>query len=226
MAADTATAPLSTSPTVDAPVTLRPPTVTTPASTTAAPSSSPAPPTLAWLQGVWHVTHSTLPMWKKSRNVQIRYDRIPDTAPPQLDDTVTYQELTGQKLKTVRGVDRPSTPPDNAAAGGGDGSDERTLASAAYTWRGNGLLAVATSRWEILGHGDEKSVGNRWVVTYFAKTVFTPAGIDILSRDKDGLRQESLSAIKAALAELGGDLAQLATDMFEVQIDNATQSAE
>ncbi|KAJ7361587.1 hypothetical protein DFH08DRAFT_844622 [Mycena albidolilacea] len=50
---------------------------------------------------------------------------------------------------------------------------------------------VATSRWQLLGFrtaSESNSSDSEWVVTYFASTLFTPAGLDIHSHSKDGLR--------------------------------------
>jgi hypothetical protein len=137
--------------------------------------------------------------------------------PAQIDDVVTYQSLGSDKIKTVHGVDKafeiPSIgpPPGDAT----DASEER--ASLGYNWRGKGWLVIATSKWEILGYGEE-GTGNRYVVTYFAKTLFTPAGVDFYSRTGN-LMPETIEEIKAGLAGLGGEVAKLAGDVFEVQMD-------
>ncbi|EFQ92757.1 hypothetical protein CFE70_000584 [Pyrenophora teres f. teres 0-1] len=188
-----------------------------------APSSLPAtagstsltPPLLSWLSGVWNVTHSTLPMWKKSRNVQITYNAIPSTSPAQIDDLVTYQNLTSDKVKTAKGIDKPFEVPNADAVGEVEGGERASLG---YNWRGKGLLMIATSKWEILGYGDEEGTENSWVVTYFTKTLFTPAGIDFYSR-KGGLAPQTIEDIKTGLKELGSDLAKLADDIFEVKVD-------
>ncbi|RYN27863.1 hypothetical protein AA0112_g7713 [Alternaria arborescens] len=179
------------------------------------PSPSLAPPALSWLSGSWNVTHSTLPMWKKSRNVRITYTAIPSTQPAQIDDVVTYQSLGAEKIKTVHGVDKPFDVPNTASASGTEGGE---VASLGYNWRGKGWLVIATSKWEILGYGDEEGTDNSWVVTYFAKTLFTPAGVDFYSR-KGNLTSQTIESIKAGLAELGGDVAKLAGEVFEVQTD-------
>ena len=182
---------------------------------TTAASPSLTPPLLSWLSGSWSVTHSTLPMWKKSRNVQITYKAIASTSPPQIDDLVTYQNLTSDKVKTVTGVDKPFEVPNTEAAPEAEGGERASLG---YNWRGKGLLMIATSKWEILGYGDEEGTGNSWVVTYFAKTLFTPAGIDFYSR-KGSLAPKTIEDIKAGLAALGGDVATLAEQLFEVKMD-------
>ncbi|KAL6710502.1 hypothetical protein ACN47E_008550 [Coniothyrium glycines] len=183
------------------------------------PSASPSipPPSLSWLQGSWNVTHSTLPMWKKSRNVRITYTPIPDTTPTQIDDIVTYQSLGSTSLKTIHGVDKPFEVPNTAS------TDATDAASLAYNWRGKGWLMIASSKWEILGYGDEEGSGNSWVVTYFAKTLFTPAGVDFYSR-KGSLTPQTIQSIKAALAGLGGDVAKLAADVFEVELDQESKA--
>ncbi|KAJ4290301.1 hypothetical protein N0V90_010517 [Kalmusia sp. IMI 367209] len=179
---------------------------------TTEPSPSISPPTLQWLSGPWNVTHSTLPMWRKNRNVVITYSPIDSTSPPQIDDLVTYQPISSSSTKTVRGVDKPFSVPNTAE--GGDG--ER--ASLAYNWRGKGWLKIASSKWEILAYGDEEGTGNAYVVTFFAKTLFTPAGVDVYSR-KGVLKVETVEAIKAGLAELGGEVAKLAAEIFEIAMD-------
>jgi len=167
-------------------------------------------PSLDFLQGTWHVTHSTLPMWKSKRNVSITYTALEPSVPSitpektdRLDDLVKYQGLHSDKEHTVHGVDKAC-----------DGSTDT------WDWRGKGWLAVASSHWEVLGWGDNGVDKDVWVVTYFAKTLFTPAGIDVYSRRRSGLGQETLQEIKAALAEIEGSKFQgVVQDLFEVTID-------
>ena len=149
-----------------------------PPTTSSAPSGNFVPPDVAFLQGKWHVTHSTLPMWKKSRNVTITYTPLPHNA-ELLDDLVEYQPLNSSKKKKVEGIDTP---------------DAHT--KAAYSWRGKGLLKIASSHWQVLGYGEEDG---GWAVTYFKKTLFTPAGIDVYARQKSGLSESLLKQIRAEL---------------------------
>lgn len=160
--------------------------------------------------------------------MRITYTRIPGTNPVQLDDEVSYQALSSTKLKTINGVDKPFDIPAVVAGGAdkangvaeGQVSVEET-ASLGYNWRGKGFLMVASSKWEILGYGDEElEVGeNQWVVTYFAKTMFTPAGVDFYSR-KGQLKPDMVERLKAALAGLGGEVGALATQVFAVGMDH------
>ncbi|KAL8891279.1 MAG: hypothetical protein Q9215_001692 [Flavoplaca cf. flavocitrina] len=153
-------------------------------------------------------------MWKSKRNVRITYTPLPAPS-AQVDNLVRYQTLTSSKEKRVEGIDTPS-----AGAKGGE-----------WDWRGKGWLKVASSHWEVLGWGDlgsdpmledgkAEGEGNQWVVTYFAKTLFTPAGIDVYSRRKEGVGRELLERIKD---ELGGSgdaaVKKLAGEVFEVVRD-------
>jgi len=78
---------------------------------------------------------------------------------------------------------------------------------------------IASSHWEILGYGDGVE-GEQWVVTYFEKTLFTPAGVDIYSRGKEGLSEALLAGIREALKG-GGDgvVGKLEGELFEVGRD-------
>ena len=132
----------------------------------------------------------------------------------KIDDVVTYQSLSSNKIKTVHGVD--------TAAGEGD--------IGGWDWKGKGWLWIARSHWEVLGWGDDSSPsspsnpgndeGNQWAVTYFAKTLFTPAGIDVYSRRKEGVTEEVLEGIKRALGEMEDEgLRGLVGGLFEVGRD-------
>ncbi|KAI9669560.1 MAG: hypothetical protein M1817_004603 [Caeruleum heppii] len=177
------------------------------------------PPSTKWLQGTWHVTHSTLPMWRDKRNVQITYSILPPASTQKMDDLVSYQPLGSDKVKNIHGVDTACGPDTDA-----------------WDWRGKGLLTIATSHWEVLGHGECDEISrtissetngpanysDQWVVTYFAKTLFTPAGIDIYSRTSAGLPIPILKDIKTALTGLDDeDVKKLSGDIFEVKHDKA-----
>lgn len=188
---------------------IRPPTFSK-----AGPSADFILPTIPWLSETWHVTHSSLPMWNSKRNVQIKYtplppssDAVPAESTDRLDDLVSYQSLSNAKVHTIEGVD--------AASGEGRGE---------WDWRGKGWLKIASSHWEVLGWGEEEGTGNKWVVTCFAKTLFTPAGVDFYSKDQGGLHPETIEAIKQRLAAVEDDgIRKMAGDLFEVKIDDARQ---
>ena len=169
-------------------------------------------PGVAFLLGTWHVTHSTLPMWRNKRNVRISYSRLAPSSPSiaaeetdRLDDVVTYQSLDSDKVHTVHGVDKSS----------GETRDT-------WDWRGSGWLKIASSHWEVLGWGDEGGTGadNSWVVTYFAKTLFTPAGVDVYSRRQQGLSQDTVQQIKAVLIAIEGqEFRALAESLFDIDTE-------
>ncbi|KAJ7225369.1 hypothetical protein GGX14DRAFT_420202 [Mycena pura] len=89
--------------------------------------------------------------------------------------------------------------------------------------RGKGLLMIATSRWQLLGfniHTSADSDEPEWVVTYFASTLFTPAGLDIYSRSKDGLSDQFIEGLVEEIGALDA-VAHLVKDggMFRISHD-------
>lgn len=168
-------------------------------------------PTFDWLRGPWNVSYSTLPLWKDKQNVRITYsmtgsrgdslDRIPD-----LDDHVESQKVGKDKTSHIHGISRPV-------------EVEGLAHGLAYSWRGKGWLKIASSDWEILGFGTDTQNGeeNDWIVTFFSKTLFTPAGIDIYTRSTKNLSDTTLRTIKTALEGLSDDkFTAIAKSIFEV----------
>lgn len=141
-------------------------------------------PPLEWFCRTWAVTHSTLSMWRSASNVRITYKELPGG---RLDDLVEYEK--SGSLKNVAGIDSP-------------------LAPGSWKWRGEGymgLMRLITSHWEILGCGERPGADGqpeRWIVTWFQKTLFTDEGIDILTDRQEGLSEETLSTIMASLKAL------------------------
>lgn len=138
----------------------------------------------------------------------------------RLDDLVEYQGLGSEKVKTVTGVDTASF------AGQGN--------TGIWDWRGKGWLKIASSHWEVIGWGGSSSSsessaegevagageGPAWAVTYFEKTLFTPAGIDVYSRTKEGLPSKLFEEIKNALGEVPDERVKaLKEQIFEVKRD-------
>jgi hypothetical protein len=145
-------------------------------------------------------------MWRKAKNVRITYKILPAaTAGGEvcLDDTVESvptQKTWMPQPKAIRGVDTPD----------GDG---------AWAWRGKGLLKVASSKWEVLGWGEKE--GERWVVTWFAPSLFTPAGVDVYSSRKEGVSEGLYVEIEGALKGLQAkEVAELCrSEMMAVKIE-------
>ena len=106
----------------------------------------------------------------------------------------------------------------------------------AYHWRGNGLLKVSSTEWEVspepfvlllrfkdddedkrltnsaqvIGHGEG------WAVTFFAKALFTPAGLDIYVREPSSMSDERLEDLVRTIQGLSGEVGELAKGFFEV----------
>lgn len=134
-----------------------------------------------------------------------------------LDDTVESEPTERTLLpqpKAIRGIDTP---------------DRKVVA--AWNWRGRGWLRIASSHWEVLGWGErdlvvDGAVGKggekeRWVVTWFAPSLFTPAGVDVYSDRKEGgsegLVKEVLSTLEGmSCVEVSG---VCRNDMRAVKID-------
>ncbi len=203
------------------PIHLRAPTSCTTAQT-AASTSTCTIPTIPQLtsSSPWHIIQTTLPLWKDKRNVHINYAAASNS---RLDDTVVYQTASGStKTKTVHGIDTPS---------GGDGVD------GVWEWRGKSWLKIASSHWEVLGcscGGEEErdedeeeetaaaaaaAASAWWVVVFFEKTLFTPAGLDILSPAKT-LDEAVVARIILALGESEDErVRELSKGFFAVEQD-------
>jgi hypothetical protein len=145
-------------------------------------------------------------MWRKAKNVRITYKIIPPSTPsgPTLLDDEVCSEPTQKTLmpqpKSIKGIDTPD----------GEG---------AWNWRGKGWLKIASSHWEVLGWGERD--GERWVVTWFAPSLFTPAGVDIYSSRKEGLSKGLYGDIMSGLEGLEAkDMAELCKEeMRAVKIE-------
>lgn len=88
---------------------------------------------------------------------------------------------------------------------------------------------IATSKWQLLGFNvspttqsasSESTTEPEWVVTHFEQTLFTPAGLDIYSRSKDGLSDTFIEGLVEEIS-LVGEVGALVKDggMFRVPHD-------
>ncbi|KAJ2899439.1 hypothetical protein MKZ38_003054 [Zalerion maritima] len=190
----------------------------------------PPPPSLSWLLRTWSVTDSTLAMWRNARNVRITYIALPgnSSGAARVDDVVEYEALNGKGgVKSVKGIDTAASPPEATAttgtAGGGkeEGGEEQRVAE--WDWRGKSWLFFVSSHWEVLGWGEERitvkskneggeeveeEATERWVVTWFAPTVFTKEGVDFYCDRREGLsegtRERLMEAFKREFGEKEG----------------------
>ncbi|ROV92594.1 hypothetical protein VMCG_08907 [Cytospora schulzeri] len=184
-------------------------------------SSTFTNPPLEWLHRTWCVTHSTLQMWRRARNVRITYTPLAPEATssggsprPRVDDLVEYEKSTGKGgVKTVEGID---------TAASEDGS------TGSWDWKGKGVLGFVSSHWEVMGWGERPVEGGegggggteRWAVTWFAPTLFTKEGIDLYSDRKEGMSPALAEEILAGLKVLGAKeiVEMVEADMKEVEI--------
>ncbi|KAL2007692.1 hypothetical protein VTN00DRAFT_7674 [Thermoascus crustaceus] len=260
----------------------KPPSSTKPHNTTSPQVTPLNPPDLSFMTSSstpWHVTLSTLPMWRTNRNVRIRYTLLepskpllgssgPEPTKPgkkknaslRLLDRVTYQSQS-QSLKSKS---RPGTESESGSGSGENESKDKVHcvmgvdtaittrgkddegSTWGWEWRGSGWLRLASSRWEVLGYGtittipgptEEDGAGPvqaggdgqeermDWMVTYFSKTLFTPAGIDIYARPRAVVPEELLAGIKRGLKDTGDVvLGRLAEELFPVRHDSDSTS--
>lgn len=95
---------------------------------------------------------------------------------------------------------------------------DRTLDVGRFKWRGNGLLSIASSKWQVLGCNTSEAEGShRWAVTFFERTLFTPAGLDIYARSAKGIPEPLLKEIIEEIKTVGGDVAALSEGFFEIE---------
>lgn len=126
------------------------------------------------LSGTWFIISSNFPMWLDGTktNPTFNYTVAEKKGKTFLIDEVKY--FKNGKTKSINGFDYLN--PNNDKA---------------FTWQGKGFLAIAKSHWEIKLI-DEK---NEWAVIWFSKTLFTPEGVDIISK-KQKLDESIIEEIK------------------------------
>lgn len=143
--------------------------------------------------------------------MSITYTPISDVDSPQdikrFDDLVEYYPASaklGSRPSTVAGTDH-------------------TLGAGRFKWRGNGLLFIASSKWQVLGCNMSEAEGSHpWAVTFFEETLFTPAGLDILVRSAEGIPEPLLEEIREKTKAVGGNVATLSDAFFEVKRTKVT----
>ncbi|KAL2116437.1 hypothetical protein VTJ04DRAFT_8605 [Mycothermus thermophilus] len=191
-------------------------------------SPNSAPP-LPFLYRTWTVTHSTLSMWRSARNVRITYGELPPLNKTnkkgedqqqylRMSDLVEYESASGKGgVKSIEGID-------TATSSGNDGTGAWDWKGKNWLLR----LLAGTSHWEVLGWGervvpkttttatttadqeeaegaaaaaaDDEAQVERWMVTWFAPTLFTAEGLDVYSDRKEGGSKE---LVEEVLKELG-----------------------
>lgn len=129
----------------------------------------------ATLGGKWFVVASNFPMWLDAKNTNPAFtysDFRMEKNELLFDDLVTYKK--DGKEKKIKGTDHQ------------EGDQPK------FVWKGKGLLGLVRSKWQVLAT-DPKG---QWLVISFEKTLATPAGVDLLSRQQRMAEKE----IKSILA--------------------------
>lgn len=141
------------------------------------------------LHGDWHVRATSFPMWLdgKRQRPAIRYAPGKQSGHDGLIDIVRYDQAG--RSRVIRGFDRPL--------------DE---ANSRFVWRGSGWLFPFVSRWTIR---DFDEAGG-WMFITFDRTLFTPAGCDLLVRDP-AMNEDAVRGRLAAIATRLPDISAFGT---------------
>lgn len=136
-------------------------------------------PLIQTIVGTWFICSTNFPMWLKGDKTSPTFtysitDKKGETN--VLLDEVKY--VKNGKIKTLTGFDYQ------------DATD-----SSAFVWRGKGLLSLVRSQWKVVLHDPN----GQWAVIWFSKTLFTPEGVDIISRTPQ-LSDKTLNHIKSLMA--------------------------
>jgi len=103
--------------------------------------------------------------------------------------------------------------------------DEGKGNGARWTWKGQGLLQVASSSWQVLGYRLSTQKNNTlmrddWAVIYFSSTLFTPAGLDILVRYPAQFNKETMERIiEVCKGSDDEELSKVSEGIFRVHQD-------
>jgi len=111
------------------------------------------------IDGEWHVLGTTFPMWKKGDKLHPRF-RYTAVSEGVWRDEVLYDKRNGLTGRILGKDYLKGTEPHR------------------FLWRGAGLLFFVTSKWQI----DNVSADGDIMLISFQKTLFTPAGADLISR--------------------------------------------
>lgn len=131
------------------------------------------------LVGTWFICSTNFPMWLKGDKLDPTFTySVADkkVSVPILLDEVKYWKKGKQKTLT-----------------GYDYQDQNN--PLAFEWRGKGLLSLVRSHWRVALLDRE----GQWAVIWFSRTLFTPEGVDVISRQAS-LSSGQLAQIKAQMA--------------------------
>jgi lipocalin len=138
--------------------------------------------------GTWYVVASTFPMWSRGDRTRprIHYGQLPGPR-QRMSDNVTF--LKRGRRRRIAGTDTRLPRP-----------------GVAFRWRGRGLLSPLTSDWRVV----ELDADYQWAVISFSRSLFTPAGLDIIAR-QPALSEPVMRHILGLVGESDG-LVEVAQD--------------
>lgn len=143
-------------------------------------NQAPTVLSLEALEGKWYINQSNFPMWLKGKkaNPTFNYTIKKKKGTLGLKDEVIF--IKNGKQKSIVGFDTPI---------------DKT--NTKFVWTGKGILGILKSKWSVLYLDEEEN----WAIIYFEKTLFTPEGYDVISRDKklSANLKESIQAVLTAL---------------------------
>jgi hypothetical protein len=113
------------------------------------------------LAGTWFIIGSDFPMWLKGdkQSPSFTYTLQEKKGKQILYDEVSFYQ--NKKRRSIKGFDTPEN--ENS-----------------FMWRGKGLLFFVRSKWSVRLFNETEG----WAVICFSKTIFTPEGVDIISKNK------------------------------------------
>ena len=141
------------------------------------------------LEGKWYIHQTNFPMWLKGdkKNPTLNYSITTIKNKKVLFDEVIY--IKNAKQKSIKGYDFALNKNNTS-----------------FKWKGKGLLSMLSSKWKIIYYNKEEN----WAIIKFEKTLFTPKGYDVISKNKN-LSRILLEKINSKTKEL--EIYKLMTDI-------------
>lgn len=149
----------------------------------AAPRPAFQAPLQELFEGEWYMLQSSNSFWKDKRNVRLQYT----SNGSYIEDKALYQMMGSDAVKSMDGKDTPSD-----------------TELGVFTWRGKGLLRVASAQWEVLCF-TSRPEGGDWMLVYAHKSIFTSPALNLLCRTKGAISTLDLTCIKTWLQEVEDD---------------------
>ncbi len=128
---------------------------------------------MQWLIGTWFILSSDAPIWLNGDKLlpTLNYTFVQKKDTYKLLDETRYTK--NGKKKVIAGYDRLAKNDPSA-----------------FVWKGRGILFFVTSKWKV----SLQDKDGAWAVIHYSKTLFTPDGVDIISRSRS-LNDNTISHI-------------------------------